>query len=222
MTMRKIKILLVDDHQIILDGVKTMLIDEEDIDFIGCASNGFKALEIIKSQLPDIVISDISMPDMTGIELTSKIIEMNLPSRVLILSMYTTDDYIYNAIKAGARGILPKQDTNKEMLMEAIRTISEGDEYYASNISKNLMKSYVSKIKNINPTDKPKNYSLTSREKEILKLYVEGFSNLEVAEKLNISIRTVETHKNNIMQKFDFKSTVEMVKFALKNNIVSF
>lgn len=220
--MNRIKVLLVDDHQIILDGVKTMLLDEEDIEFIGCASDGIKALQIIKSHAPDVVISDISMPDMTGIELTSKIVEMNGPSKVLILSMYTTDDYIYNAIKAGAKGILPKQDTNKEMLLEAIRTISEGEEYYSPNISRNLMKSYVSKIKNVNSADKSKNYSLTLREKEILKLYVEGFSNQEVADKLNISIRTVETHKNNIMQKFDFKSTVEMVKFALKNNIVSF
>ena len=220
--MNRIKVLLVDDHQIILDGVKTMLLDEEDIEFIGCASDGIKALQIIKSHAPDVVISDISMPDMTGIELTSKIVEMNGPSKVLILSMYTTDDYIYNAIKAGAKGILPKQDTNKEMLLEAIRTISEGEEYYSPNISRNLMKSYVSKIKNVNSADKSKNYSLTLRETEILKLYVEGFSNQEVADKLNISIRTVETHKNNIMQKFDFKSTVEMVKFALKNNIVSF
>jgi DNA-binding NarL/FixJ family response regulator len=219
--MEKIKILLVDDHQIILDGVKTMLIDEDDIDFIGCVSNGTKALEIIKSKSPDIVITDISMPDMTGIELTSKIVELNLPSKVLILSMYTTDDYIYNAIKAGAKGILPKQDTNREMLLEAIRTINDGEEYYAPNISTNIMKSYVSKIKSLNSMDKSKNYSLTVREKEILKLYVEGFSNQEVAQKLNISIRTVETHKNNIMQKFGFKSTVEMVKFALKNNIVT-
>ncbi len=219
--MEKIKILLVDDHQIILDGVKTMLVDEAGIDFIGCASSGSKALEMIKLKSPDIVISDISMPDMTGIELTSKIIELELPVKVLILSMYTTDDYIYNAIKAGARGILPKQDTNKEMLLEAIRTINDGEEYYAPNISINIMKSYVSKIKRLNPQDRSKNYSLTLREKEILKLYVEGFSNQEVAQKLNISIRTVETHKNNIMQKFDFKSTVEMVKFALKNNIVT-
>lgn len=220
--MKKIKILLVDDHQIILEGVKTMLIDEDEIDFLGCASNGVNALEIIKQKSPDIVISDISMPDMTGIELTSRIAELNLPSKVLILSMYTTDDYIYNAIKVGAKGILPKQDTNKEMLMEAIRTIYDGEEYYGSNISKNLMKSYVSKIKNISSNEKLKNYTLTIREKEILKLYVEGFSNQEVAKKLNISVRTVETHKNNIMQKYDFKSTVEMVKFALKNNIVSF
>ena len=219
--MEKIKILLVDDHQIILDGVKTMIFDEEDIDFVGCASNGKKALEIIKSQMPDVVISDISMPDMTGIELTAKINEMNINTKVLILSMYTTDDYIFNAIQAGAKGILPKQDTTKEMLMDAIRLIHSGSEYYAPSISKKLMNSYLSGIKKGNQSENSTKYSLTQREKEILKLYVEGFSNQEVANKLNISVRTVETHKNNIMQKFEFKSTVEMVKFALKNNLVS-
>ena len=218
--MNRIKILLVDDHQIILDGVKTMIMDESDIDFVGSASSGKRALEMIGTTLPDIVISDISMPDMTGIELTDRIQELKSDIKVLILSMYTTDDYIYNAIKAGAKGILPKQDTNKEMLLEAIRTIYAGEEYFAPNISRNLMKSYVSGVKKGTHAENIKKYSLTQREKEILKLYVEGFSNLEVADKLNISIRTVETHKNNIMQKFEFKSTIEMVKFALKNNLV--
>jgi DNA-binding NarL/FixJ family response regulator len=220
MTKEKIKVLLVDDHQIILDGVKTMIIDEADIVFLGCASTGKKAFEMVKQYFPDLVISDISMPDMTGIELTEKIMELNIDTKVLILSMYTTDDYIYNAIKAGAKGILPKQDTNKEMLLEAIRAIYSGEEYYAPSISKNLMKSYLTSVKKGNITDNTKKYTLTQREKEILKLYVEGFSNQEVADKLNISIRTVETHKNNIMQKFEFKSTVEMVKFALKNNLI--
>lgn len=219
--MAKIKVMLVDDHQIILDGVKNMLTDEDDIEFVGCAANGRKALEMIQNKLPDIVISDISMPDMTGIELTQMISDMKIPTQVLILSMYNTEDYILNAIKAGAKGILPKQDTNKEMLLEAIRTIFGGDEYYAPSISKNIMKSYLSNAKKGTSSEHNKKYSLTLREKEILKLYVEGFSNNEVADKLNISIRTVETHKNNIMQKFEFKSTVEMIKFALKNNIVS-
>jgi DNA-binding NarL/FixJ family response regulator len=218
--MEKIKILLVDDHQIILDGVKTMIVEEADIDFIGCASNGVKALEMIKLHSPDIVISDISMPDMTGIELTGQIQELYPNSKVLILSMYTTDDYIYNAIKAGARGILPKQDTTREMLLEAVRTIYAGEQYFAPKISKNLMKNYLSGVKKGTNSEDTRKYSLTQREKEILKLYVEGLSNQEVADKLNISIRTVETHKNNIMQKFEFKSTIEMVKFALKNNLV--
>jgi len=219
--MEKIKILLVDDHQIILDGVKTMIVDEEDIDFVGCARSGKKAYEMVKLHLPDIVISDISMPDMTGIELTAKITELNINSKVLILSMYTTDDYIYNAIKSGAKGILPKQETNKEMLLEAIRSIHSGEEYYAPTVSQNLMKNYLSSLKKGTISENTKKYTLTQREKEILKLYVEGYSNTEVAERLSISIRTVEAHKNNIMQKFEFKSTVEMVKFALKNNLVS-
>jgi len=218
--MKKIKVLLVDDHQIIRDGVKTMIIDEEDIEFVGCAENGKKALEMIKFRLPDLVISDISMPDMTGIELSAKIKEMNFDTKVLILSMYTTDDYIFNAIQAGAKGILPKQDTTKEMLMEAIRAIFSGSEYFAPSISKKLMSSFLSGIKKGNQTENATKYTLTQREKEILKLYVEGYTNQEVATKLNISVRTVETHKNNIMLKFEFKSTVEMVKFALKNNIV--
>ncbi len=218
--MEKIKVFLVDDHQIILDGVKNMLIDEEDIDFTGSASNAKKAFDMIKKYIPDVVITDISMPDLTGIELTAKITELKIHTKVLILSMYTTDDYIVNTIKSGAKGILPKQDTNKEMLLEAIRTIHSGREYYAPSISKSIIKSFISTVKNGYVSDNAKKFSLTQREKEILKLYVEGYSNLEVAEKLNISIRTVETHKNNIMQKFHFKSTVEMVKFALKNNLV--
>ena len=218
--MEKIKVLLVDDHQIILDGVKNMITEEEDIEFIGSAPNGKKAFEMIRQYIPDIVISDISMPDMTGTELTEKIIDLKINTKVLILSMYTTDDYIINSIKSGAKGILPKQDTNKEMLLEAIRTIHIGGEYYAPSISRSIMKSFISTVKNGQVSDNSKKYSLTQREKEILKLYVEGYSNQEVAEKLNISIRTVETHKNNIMQKFHFKSTVEMVKFALKNNLV--
>jgi DNA-binding NarL/FixJ family response regulator len=218
--MKKIKVLLVDDHQIIRVGVQTMIIEESDIDFVGCATNGIEALEMVKQLSPDIIISDISMPDMNGIEFTIKLSELKFQTKVLILSMYTTDDYIYNAIKAGAKGILSKQDTNKEILLEAIRTIDAGEEYYSPNISKNLMKNYLNTVKKSSHPENINKYSLTQREKEILKLYVEGFSNQEVAEKLNISIRTVETHKNNIMQKFEFKSTVEMVKFALKNNLV--
>lgn len=218
--MDKIKVMLVDDHQIIRDGVKTMILDENDIEFAGCAENGLKALELIISTNPDIVISDISMPDMTGIELCEKLSATGSNARVLILSMYTTDNFIFNAIKAGARGILPKQETTREMLLDAIRTIYSGNEYYAPSVSKKMLTNFVSGLKRGSFNEKTAKYSLTPREKEILKLYVEGYSNQEVAENLNISIRTVETHKNNIMQKFEFKSTVEMIKFALKNNIV--
>jgi DNA-binding NarL/FixJ family response regulator len=218
--VERIKVFLVDDHQIILDGVKNMIIDEADIEFCGFASNAPTALKMIEAMNPDVVISDISMPEMTGTELTKILTEKNIEAKILILSMYTTDDCILNAIKSGAKGILPKQDTNKDMLLEAIRTIYEGGEYYAPSISKKIMNTYISNVKKGYVADNSKKFTLTNREKEILKLYVEGNSNQEVAQILNISIRTVETHKNNIMQKFHFKSTVEMVKFALKNNLV--
>jgi DNA-binding NarL/FixJ family response regulator len=219
--MPNIKVIIVDDHQIIRDGVKNMIADEEDICFVGCASTGVQALEMIRELKPDVVISDISMPDMNGIELARAVTDENHSAAVLILSMYTTDDYVYNAIRAGARGILPKQDTSREMLLEAIRTLHSGEEFYSPAISKNLLRAHLQAVKKPGSSEKSSPQLLTQREKEILKLYVEGYSNAEVADKLSISIRTVETHKNNIMQKFAFKSTVEMVKFALKNNIVS-
>ena len=158
--MEKIKVFLVDDHQIILDGVKNMIFDEPDIEFTGIASSATKALEMIKQLVPDVVISDISMPDMTGTELTEKINNSNLNTKVLILSMYTTDDCIINAIKAGAKGILPKQDTTKQMLLEAIRTINEGGEYYSPGISKRIMSSYITNLKKGNVIDNNREYTL--------------------------------------------------------------
>ncbi len=219
--MKKIKVLLVDDHQIIREGVRTMLIEEKEIDLVGCASGGDEALKMIHLNKPDVVITDISMPGPTGIELTAEITTRYPATGVLVLSMYTSEDYIYNAIQAGARGFLPKQDTTKQMLADAIRAIHRQEEFFSPSISKILAGSYIRQAKRDSKTIIKKKYTLTDREKEILKLYVEGFSNKEISEKLHISIRTVETHKNYIMQKYNFKSTVEMVKYALKNNIVT-
>ncbi|MCI0473798.1 MAG: response regulator transcription factor [Ignavibacteria bacterium] len=219
--MKKIKVLLVDDHQIIRDGVRTMLVTEKEVDIVGCASGSEEALKLIQSHKPDIVITDISMPDHTGIELTQSITEKFPSVRVLILSMYTSEDYICQAIQSGAKGFLPKQDTTKQILLEAIQTLHRNEEYFSPSVSKILASRYVQQVKNVSKVPATRKFSLTDREKEILKLYAEGFSNQEIADKLHISIRTVETHKNNIMQKFDFKSTVEMVKYALKNNLIT-
>jgi DNA-binding NarL/FixJ family response regulator len=218
---KKITILLVDDHQIIRDGVKTMIDSANDMEWVGCATNGEEALQKARCLKPDIIITDISMPEMNGIELTNKIIRTVPSSKVLILTMYTSEDYIYSVIQAGAKGVLPKQDTNREILLEAIRTIQSGQEYYSPSISRVMMKTFVESAKNSSTHEQIKKLTLTVREKEILKLYVEGYTNQEIADKLSISIRTVETHKNNIMQKYNFKTTVEMVKFALRNNLVN-
>ena len=217
--MSKIKILLVDDHQIILDGIKLMLEGEANFDICGMAEDGRQALLLAKELLPDIIITDISMPHLTGIQLIEQIRKENLPAKVIILSMYATEDYICSAIRAGANAYLTKQNTTKAELLAAISAIINNEEYYSPAVSKVIMKNYVEHAKKGGSQD-VKSISLTIREKEILKLYAEGFSNQEIAEKLSISNRTVDAHKNNIMQKFEFKSTVDMVKFAIRNNLV--
>jgi DNA-binding NarL/FixJ family response regulator len=218
--MTKIKILLVEDHQIVREGIKRILSEENDFELIGSVSDGLEAIEFVAKQQPDIVIADLSMPNISGIELTKKLSENHPQIKVLILSMFTNEDYIFNAIKAGAKGYLPKQDSTTEILVKAIRAIFDGEDYYSPSISKIVMKSYVNSAKNPRFSDIAKKSRLTHREKEILKLYVEGHTNNEIADTLNISIYTVKTHKNNIMQKYNFKSTVEMIKFALRNKIV--
>ena len=218
--MSKIRVLIVDDHQIVRDGIKRLLKDEDDIELIGSVGSGKEVLDFIKCNQPDILITDLSMPNMSGIELTSRLMKLSPDIKVLILSMFNNEEYIVSAIQAGAKGYLPKQDSTTEILLEAIRTISNGDEFYSPSISKIVLNSFINKVKNANVGDVSKKHQLTSREMEILKLYVEGCTNNEIAEKLNLSVFTIKTHKNNIMQKYNFKSTVEMIKFALRNNIV--
>jgi DNA-binding NarL/FixJ family response regulator len=218
--MSKIRVLIVDDHQIVRDGIKRLLKDEDDIELIGSVGSGKEALDFIKCNQPDILITDLSMPNMSGIELTERLMKLSTDIKVLILSMFNNEEYIFSAIQAGAKGYLPKQDSTTEILLEAIRTISNGDEFYSPSISKIVLKSFFKNVKNTSVGDVSKKHQLTSREKEILKLYVEGYTNNEIAEKLSLSVFTIKTHKNNIMQKYNFKSTVEMIKFALRNNIV--
>lgn len=220
MMMKKITVIFADDHQIITNGMQTMIQDVGEIELLGVASDGEKALNMVKSLNPDVLITDISMPCVNGIELTSKIQELGLETKVLVLTMYTQGDLVYSAINAGAKGVISKQETTGAILVEAINKVYSGEEYFSPAISATVMKSLVSKANHQHQKEPSKVPCLTTREKEILKLFVEGFSNQEIADKLFISIRTVETHKNNIMQKFNFKSSVEMVKFALVNNLV--
>ncbi|MEI6346598.1 MAG: response regulator transcription factor [Bacteroidota bacterium] len=216
-----ISILLVDDHQIILDGIKQMLEGESSICICACAENGKQALELAQLNPPDVIITDVSMPDMNGVELCEQIQKMDIPSKVIVLSMYASEDYIFKAIQAGAKGYLTKQNTTKEELISAIHQIVNGEEYYSPAVASIMMKNYVNKAQKKSNLETKTVESLTTREREILKLYAEGYSNQEIADKLCISNRTVDAHKNNIMQKFEFKSTVDMVKFAIKNDIVT-
>jgi two-component system, NarL family, response regulator NreC len=217
--MEKIKVFLVDDHQLVRDGIKALLSGITDITITGEASSGNELLEKIEGSMPDVLLMDISLPDISGIELTRQFSTKYPKARVLILSMYTNEDFIFNALKAGARGYLPK-NTSRQELLDAIYAVNSGQEYFGASISKIILKSYVRHASERSTPVQDLHDLLSAREIEILKLYAEGCNNKEISAKLDISIRTVESHKNHIVKKLGLKSTVDMVKFAIKNNII--
>jgi len=212
----KIKVILIDDHQMFRDGVKAVLSDEENIEIIGEVGSGQALFELLKSTTPDLIITDISLPDISGIDIAKNISENYHDIKILILSMHTSEEFITKALKAGANGYLPK-DTSMNELLEAIHIIHKGENYFNKNISDTILRSIIKNSKS--DIDNSNNKSLTKREKEIISLVVDGLTNKEIADKLFISIRTVDSHKNNIMQKLNLKSSVDLVKYAIKNKL---
>ncbi len=215
-----IEIILVDDHQIVRDGLKALLFGHPRIKVTGEAVNYESLKELLIKRTPDIIIMDINLPDISGIEIAKKI-QITHPSiKIIILSMYIQDDFIFNAVKSGVKGYLPK-DVTKTEFITAIEKVHEGEEYFNASVSKVMLKNYVNDLQKGNQETDKKNFSLTKRETEILKLYAEGYSNQEIADKLFISIRTVESHKNHIMSKLDIKTPVDLIKYAIRNGIVN-
>jgi DNA-binding NarL/FixJ family response regulator len=216
--MSVIKVVLIDDHQIVRDGIKALLQDEQDIKIVAEAQCGEDLQNIISTNDTDIILMDISLPGKSGIELCKDLMQSNPQVKVLVLSMYLNEDFIMNAIKAGAKGYLPK-NTSKSELITAIQTINGGDEFFGERVSEIILQSYMKNLKQ----KKEKTImleTLSKREIEILKLFAEGHTNKEIADQLSISIRTVESHKTHIMQKLNTKSTVDLIKYAIKNKIV--
>lgn len=216
--MKKIKIILVDDHQIVRDGIKALLLNEPNISVIAEASDFAELSSCLNSKVPDIVLLDISLQGISGIEITRILKEKHPNIRVIILSMHINEDFIINAFQSGASGYLAKNTTQAELL-EAIKNVYEIGEYYSPMISNILMKSTIRNIKS-ETKERIDETVLTKREIEVLKMFASGFSNKEMSEKLFICIRTVESHKNHIMQKLGLKTQVEMLKFAFKNSFV--
>ncbi|HNW76456.1 MAG TPA: response regulator transcription factor [Bacteroidales bacterium] len=216
--MEKIRLFLVDDHQLVRDGVKALLTGITDMEIVGEANTGKELLEKIDRVDPDIILMDISLPDYSGIDLTRMLTKTNPHAKILVLSMYTSEDFIINALKAGARGYLPK-NTSRHELLDAIYTIFTGQEFLASSASHTLMKSIIRQSSEKETEVRDLHLLLSEREIEVLKLYSDGMNNKEIGERLNISIRTVESHKNHIVRKLGLKSTVDMVKVAIRNKI---
>lgn len=210
-----IKLCLVDDHTIVLDGLRALLTGHNHINIIGEAKDGESLFALLSQGKPDIILMDISLPGISGIELCRQVKERYNEIKVLFLSMYTSEEFVFNALRAGASGYLPKNISQKELL-DAIDSIYNGGDYFSDTISNMILKSYVRKTRN---TEDYTEELLSKRELEILKLFAEGNTNSEISDRLFISIRTVESHKNHIMQKLNLRSTVDLVKFALRNKI---
>ncbi len=211
-------VIIVDDHQIVRDGISVLLMKTEDINIIGEASNGEQLLLLLKKIIPDIIILDISMPKISGIEL-SKIIKETYPQiKIVIFSSHTEGENVVHALEAGAKGILPK-NTIREELIEALRSVYGGKEFISKYIPYSTFVNHIKSTKAQKDSKKVLEDVLSIREIEILKLIVDGKSNKEISELLFISQRTVEKHKSNILNKLEMKSVVDLVKYAIKNKL---
>ncbi len=207
-----INLVLVDDHQIVRNGLKMVLEGDADIHVIGEASDGTEVLDVLRVKEPDILLADIRMPKMNGLELTP-IVKKEYPNmKVLILTMHDDSEYILQSVHAGADGYILK-DTDQGELLKAIRTINDGHKYFSGDISETIVNSFVRGYKN-DPivSSSADSYGLTKREKEILGMIKDGISNKSIAEQLGKSVRTIETHRFNIMKKLGVNNIAELLK----------
>ncbi len=217
--MNKINVAILDKHQIIVEGIGELLRDVDDIEVILKMSDKRELIDGIKNNTIHVLIFNIHDLNTEDLNLIQKIETETPRIKILVLSVISDKEVIFKTIKAGAKGFLAK-DTGKNELIEAIYSLRNGYDYFSSSIANILLNQYISSIKSIEPRQNINSYNLSSRELEILKLWGSSYTNKEIAEKLFISIRTVESHKNHIMQKLNMKTTVDLVKFALKNNII--
>lgn len=216
--MNKIKIIIVDDHQVVRDGIVASLMFYEDIEVIAEASNGKKLIEKLDEFSPDVIILDIAMPDMSGIE-ACKILKKDFPEiKIIIFTGNESRESIFDALKAGADAFLPKE-TDREELIKAIYAVNKGEKYISKIISNTVIIDFINSEKNINQENK-NICELSEREHEVLKQIADGLSYKEIGEKLFISVKTVEKHKRNILDKLKLDTTVDLVKYAIKNKII--
>jgi len=215
--MEKIKVLVVDDHTIVRDGICALLALAADIDVVGEAGNGREALEKVDGALPDVVLMDMAMPMMGGLEATRRICKDHPQVRVLALTQYSDKEYVIPVIEAGASGFVSKTAASSE-LTSAIRSVFRGESFLSPSVAKLLIEDYQQAAGLRNRGDPYQ--QLTDREREVLKLLAEGYTTQEVAGTLVISPKTVEGHKTSLMEKLDIHNRIDLVKYALRKGII--
>ena len=216
--MKRIRILLADDHPLVRSGMEALLQGVGDLDIVGEAENGEEAVVKTGELSPDVLIIDISMPKLSGIEAT-KIIKQRFPkTRILALSMHEHEEYVIQVLKSGANGYVVKT-SEKEELISAIRAVASGEEFYSAKISGMMIKNYLSASSGRRDPADGQQVPITKREKEILRLIAQALTTKEISEKLFISHRTVDTHRSNLLRKLHLKNTAELVRFAIEKNL---
>lgn len=212
-----VRVIIGDDHKIVRDGLRALLREESDIELVGEAENGLATVRMAEEMSPDVVIMDISMPDLSGIEATRQIVTNNPKIKVIALSMHSHKQYVLGMLKVGASGFLLK-DCAFEELSHAIRSVSMNKAYLSPSVSDVVVKDYVGRLKN----DELSVYSiLTPREREVLKLIAEGKTAKSIASILNISVKTVDAHRQKIIEKLDIHTAAGLTKFAIREGLTS-
>lgn len=214
--MSKIRLLLVDDHEVIRAGLRMLFTAEEDMEIVGEASNAEEAIEAALELRPDVVLMDVVMPGLSGIEATRRIREAYPETNVLALTMHEDEQYFFEMLHAGASGYVPKRAAPDDLL-SAIRVVSRGQVFLYPSVAKMLVKDFVQR----GGESPPVHELLTPREREVLTYIAEGLTNREISDQLNISPKTVDRHRENIMSKLDLHSRVALVKYAIEKGMIS-
>lgn len=211
-----IRIVLADDHEMLLDGLARLLGDEADLDIIGTATNGLQALETVEKLRPDLLIVDLMMPHLNGLEVTRQAMQRHPDLRVIVLSMHADEAYVLEALHHGARGYVLKESSRTD-LINAIREVMAGRRYLSAPLSERAIDTY---LQSKQPAPDTPYQRLTNRERDVFQLLAEGFSNREVADLLSISVRTVETHRANLMEKLKLRTQADIIHFAYQTGIL--
>ncbi|MFN7937081.1 MAG: response regulator transcription factor [Bryobacteraceae bacterium] len=213
-----IRILIADDHGVMRTGLRLQLQQHEEFEVVGEANDGREAVKAAEQMTPDVIIMDIGMPNLNGIDATAQIVKKQPKCAVIILSVHSDEEYVLRALRSGARGYLLKESAHLD-LKRAVESVAQGQSFFSPTVARMLMEDFVQQIQRRGLKD---SYDLLSdREKEIFQLFAEGKSNKEVATLLNLSPYTVETHRTHIMQKLDLHSAVDIVLYAVRKKIVS-
>lgn len=211
------RVLLADDHAIVRRGLKSLLESEPGLAVVAEAGDGLEALRLAAEHQPDLVVLDIAMPLLNGIEVAARLQHMERPPRVIVLSMHNDESYILRALASGARAYLLKEATDEELL-PAVRMVASGKPFFSAAVSAVLVEDYIHHLKARGLTDTF--HLLTAREREVLQLLAEGRSNKEVAALLELALSTVETHRANLMQKLNLHNTAEIVLYAVRKGMI--